>query len=99
MSEFTPAQTQRMVCMLAGEMTAMRTLVATLIASHPRPDLVRKLWDSSKPDWVDLQVEQKIFSLPDFKEAYLKTMGAMSQSIEEAESIHGLGGPSAAAQP
>lgn len=75
----------RLVHMLMGEVQACRSVISTLIASHSRPDLVQSIWNQSKPEWVDGMDEHNVFRHPDHQTAFIKTLSAFSQTIDESE--------------
>jgi hypothetical protein len=68
---------------LMGESRALRCVLATLISTHPDPELLRQTWNISKPQWVDKDSMDPRSEIPGFMDGYLMTLGAFAESIEE----------------
>ena len=77
----------RMVNSLMGEVAACRLVITTLVASHSSPDLVQRIWNQSKPEWVDGMDDKNVFRHPEYRIAYIQTLSAFSQSVDEAELV------------
>lgn len=87
MTDPTPEQFNRLVNSILGENKAFRLVLTTLIASHPRPDLVQSIWNHSKPEWIDQMEAENAFKHEDYQTAFLRTLSAFTQSIDEAELV------------
>jgi hypothetical protein len=85
--ELTPAQLSRLINMLMGELEACRSVISTLIASHPHPDLLQSIWNQSKAEWVDEMDGRNVMRHPDYQTAFIQTLSAFSRTIDESELV------------
>lgn len=63
---------------------AMRQAMTVLIASHPDPAAALAAWDSRNLQWVDAEMQQDYFQLPEYQEAYVQTLQGLATEIRAA---------------
>lgn len=78
---------ERLGFMLAGEMRAVRAMVSVLIASHPDPEGLKRIWHASKSEWIDTHAETRLHGQREFHDAFVETLGALSREIDESERL------------
>lgn len=82
--EMTAEQLTRMAGILAATSRANSALLSALIATHPEPDVLRHVWQQSKPEWIEDEGELTFFQYGHYKSAFLARLGAISLEIEAA---------------
>lgn len=78
---------KRLLMMMYGAIDAHKAAIETIIASHPRPDLLRAVWHRSKPEWIDNCEQRNIFRSEDFREGFVQTLSSFSKSIDAADDL------------
>lgn len=66
---------------LAG---VMRQCLSAVIASHPRPDLLRAEWQQRLPQWIDRDVDDGSMEFAEYGETTRELLSKLSQEIDLA---------------
>ncbi len=82
--EMDTATLTRLASVLAATAKANEALLSVLIATHPEPDLLRHVWDQSKPDWIDDQHETLFAQHAPYMQAFLARLAGISGEIDGA---------------
>lgn len=69
---------------LMGAYGSMRQFVTVLISSHPDPIRLRQAWESRRPGWVDDEMAQPFFSIPEYQEAYTSGLASLTEEVDRA---------------
>ena len=88
-----------LLMLMLGALDAHKCAIEAIIASHPRPDVLRGIWHQTKPEWIDDSERKNVFRSKDFQEGFVNALGAFSQSIDQSEAISRPGGPEAPSKP
>lgn len=76
-------QYEGLLLRLAGAMKANNQLLSVLIATHPKPELLRDLWHASKPEWIDEQSAKLPFQhSPDYRDGLLERLSVLTGEID-----------------
>lgn len=81
--EALDAATQKLVEFMAMS-GAMRQCLTALIASHPRPDLLRTEWQTRLPQWIDRDVDDGSMENQEYGETTRELLAQISQEIDLA---------------
>lgn len=90
---------ERLLMLMLGALDAHKCAIEAIIASHPRPDVLRDIWHQSKPEWIDGSEPKNVFRSQDFQEGFVNALGAFSQSIDQAEAVSRPDGPGSPRKP
>lgn len=63
---------------------AMRQFMTALIASHPDPVRLPQAWESRRTDWVDDEMAQPFFQLPEYQMACTASLGGLTLEVDRA---------------
>ena len=70
---------------LMGQVAALDFTMHAVIASHPRQDIMRYVWNTYKIDWLDSMLEHSIYGdSTEFREAVNGVLGRMEAAQQAA---------------
>lgn len=98
-NEMDARSEKRLIMLMLGALDAHKCAIEAIIASHPKPDLLRDIWHQSKPEWIDDSERKNVFRSKDFQEGLVQALSAFSQSIDTAEEISRPGDQAAPGKP
>jgi len=90
--EMDSEQLSRLASVLAANAKANEALLSVLIATHPEPDVLRHVWQQSKPGWIDEEHELTFFQHGPYMEAFLARLAGLTGEIDGVAERFSRGG-------